>query len=275
MSVASTHAAVIQLACTSNEQRNWAAAERLIRRAAACGAQLIATPENTNFLGPHHEKVQRAESLAGPTITHFSKLASELGITLLLGSFNERSDDPQRCYNTSVLFEPSGTIAATYRKIHLFDVNVSEGVCFVESDTVKPGTSLTVAQTPLGALGLSICYDLRFPEFYQALAQRGAQILSVPSAFTLMTGKDHWEVLLRARAIENQCYVLAPGQCGRHDDDGLRHSYGHSIIIDPWGHVIAKVSDGEGFALAEINLERLRDIRKAMPVADHRRLSSQ
>ncbi len=275
MSLASTHAAVIQLTCTSDEQRNWRSAEQLIRRAATCGATLIATPENSNFLGPHHDKVRRAESLQGPTVQRFSKLAGELGVTLLLGSFNERSDDPQRCYNTSVLFDASGNITASYRKMHLFDVNVSEEVCFIESDTVKPGTSLTVAQTPSGTLGLSICYDLRFPEFYQALTRQGAQILTVPSAFTLMTGKDHWQALLRARAIENQSYVLAPGQFGHHDDDGLRHSYGHSMIIDPWGHVIAKVSDGEGFAMAEINLERLAEIRKAMPVADHRRLAPQ
>ena len=184
-------AAVIQLRCTSDEQANLTQAEALVRRAAAHGAALIATPENTNFLGPHAEKVRRAEPLDGPTSARFADLAKTLGIHLLIGSLNEKSDDPERCYNTSVLYGPDGTILGRYRKIHLFDVDVSPEVRFLESNTVVPGEEVVVVPTPIGTIGLSICYDLRFPRLYQALIAKGAQILTVPSAFTLTTGKDH------------------------------------------------------------------------------------
>ena len=265
-------AAVVQLNCTSNEEANWESARTLIERAAGYGAQLVATPENTNYLGPHEEKVRRAEPLGGPTTTRFADLARRLGIHLLLGSFNEASDEPHRCYNTSVLFSPEGEILATYRKIHLFDVDVPGGVRFAESATCKPGEAVTVVDTPLGRLGLSICYDLRFAELYRRMTDQGAQLLMVPSAFTLMTGKDHWEPLLRARAIENQGYVLAAAQHGEHDDAGLKASYGHALIVDPWGLVVARASDGPGLALAEIDLDRVEKVRRAIPVAGHRRL---
>jgi predicted amidohydrolase len=266
-------AAVIQLRCTSDERTNLAEAETLIRRAASHGASLIATPENTNFLGPHAEKVRRAEPLDGPTSTRLGALARELGIHLLIGSINEKSADPERCYNTSVLYGPDGTILGRYRKIHLFDVDVSPDVCFLESNTVVPGEEVVVVPTPIGTIGLSICYDLRFPRLYQALVDKGAQILTVPSAFTLTTGKDHWEPLLRARAIENQAYVLAPGQHGEHDDQGLRHSWGHSMICDPWGHIVGMVSDGPGIAYAEIDLARVERTRRGMPVRSHRKMT--
>jgi deaminated glutathione amidase len=274
--------AVVQLTSTSNGDENLATAERLIRRAAGFGASLVATPENTDFLGPHDQKVARAQPLDGPLVRRFGALAAELRIHLLLGSFAERTDrsgggplasaEPTRCHNTSVLLGPDGRVLASYRKIHLFDVEVGADVSFRESATVAPGDTPVVAETELGAIGLSVCYDLRFPELYRALVERGAHLLTIPSAFTLTTGKDHWEVLVRARAIETQCYVLAPGQVGRHDDGGLRQSWGHSMIVDPWGHVIARASDGPGIALAEIDLERVRTIRKGMPVAAHRRL---
>ena len=265
-------AAVIQLSCTSDEEANWSAARELIERAAGSGAGLVTTPENTNFLGPHAEKVRRAEGLDGPTCGRFGELAAKLGIHLLLGSFNERSDDPERCYNTSVLFGPDGGQIAVYRKMHLFDVDVSEQVRFSESATVTPGRETVVATTQLGKIGLTICYDLRFPELYRRLVDEGAEILTAPSAFTLTTGKDHWEVLVRARAIENQCFVLAPAQFGRHDDEGLRESFGHAMIVDPWGHVVTMVSDGPGLGLAEIDLDRVRQTRQSMPVTSHRRL---
>jgi predicted amidohydrolase len=265
-------AAVIQLNCTSDEGANWESARSLIERAAGYGAKLVATPENTNYLGPHEEKVRRAETLDGPTCTRFADLARRHGLWLLLGSYNEKSDDPRRCFNTSVLFSPEGRIAATYRKIHLFDVDVPGGVRFAESDTCKPGEDVVVAETPLGRIGLSICYDMRFGELYRRLVDRGAQILMVPSAFTLMTGKDHWEPLLRARAIESQSYVLASAQHGEHDDAGLKASYGHALIVDPWGLAIARASDGPGIALAEIDLERAERIRRAIPVQKNRRL---
>jgi deaminated glutathione amidase len=266
-------AAVVQLTSTSDADANWRSAEGLIRRAAARGAELVATPENTNYLGPHEEKVRRAETLDGPTCRRFGALAAELSINLLLGSFNERVEgDTDRCSNTSVLFAPDGATVAVYRKIHLFDVAVPPDVFFKESATVVPGSEPVVADTPLGRFGLSICYDLRFPELYRELGRRGAELLFVPSAFTLTTGKDHWEPLLRARAIENQCWLLAPAQHGQHDDGGLRQSWGHAMIVDPWGHVVALASDGPGIALAEIDLARLRRVREHLPALTHRRL---
>jgi len=265
-------AAVTQLNCTSDEAANWESARSLIERAAGYGAQLVATPENTNYLGPHEEKVRRAEPLDGPTCTRFAELARRRGIWLLLGSYNEKSDDPRRCFNTSVLFSPEGRIAATYRKMHLFDVDVPGGVKFAESATCIPGDQVVVADTPLGRIGMSICYDMRFGELYRAMVEQGAQILMVPSAFTLATGKDHWETLLRARAIESQCYVMAAAQHGEHDDAGLKASYGHALIADPWGLVTARASDGPGLALAEIDLGRAERIRRAIPVRQHRRL---
>ncbi len=265
-------AAVVQLTSTSDVQRNLAMAEELVRRAARHGAEIVATPENTTFLGPHADKVRLAETLDGPACMLFSRLASELGIHLLLGSFNERATIPDRCHNTSVLFGPSGDRLAVYRKIHLFDVDVSDDLRFRESETIAPGASVVVAGTPLGRIGLSICYDLRFGELYRALRKEGASWLTIPSAFTLTTGKDHWEPLVRARAIENQSIVLAPAQHGQHDDGGLRQSWGHSAIVDAWGHVVAQASDGPGIAVAEIDPSRVEQVRTSMPVDRHRRL---
>jgi predicted amidohydrolase len=265
-------AAVCQLTSTSDAAANLGSAEELIRAAAARGAALVATPENTNYLGPHAEKVRRAEPLDGPTCTRFSKLARELRIHLLLGSFNETSREPGHCFNTSVLFGPDGARLAAYRKIHLFDVDVPGGVSFRESDSVAPGADVVVADIPLARVGLTICYDLRFGELYRELVERGARVITIPSAFTATTGKAHWEVLVRARAIETQCWVLAPGQHGRHDDGGLRESHGQSMIVDPWGQVVAQVPDGPGLAVAEIDLARVESVRRAIPVAAHRRL---
>ena len=265
-------AAVAQLNGSSNVERNFAQLEELVSRAARYGASLVATPENTNFLGPHHDKVRLAEPLDGATGERLASIAARHGLHLLVGSVNEKSDEAQRCYNTSVLYGPDGSRLAAYRKMHLFDVDVADGVRFKESKTTVPGSTPTAVSTALGTLGLSICYDLRFPELYRQLCDDGAQILAVPSAFTLMTGKDHWETLLRTRAIENQAYVLAPAQWGHHDDEGLRHSYGHAMIIDPWGHVVARASDGVGLALAEIDLDRVANIRRGMPMSEHRRL---
>ena len=235
-------AAVVQLNCTSDADANWESARALVERAAGYGAAFVATPENTNFLGPHEEKVRRAEPMDGPTVTRFSGLA------------------------------PDGSIAATYRKIHLFDVDVSDQVRFQESDTVVPGDDTVVAETELGRFGMSICYDLRFGELYRRLAADGAELLTVPSAFTLTTGKDHWYPLLRARAIETQCWLLAPAQHGHHDDRGLRDSYGHAAVVDPWGQVVAAAPEGPGLALAEVDLARVDRVRRSMPVAGHRRL---
>lgn len=267
-----TLAAAVQMTSTSDRARNDAVFERLVRRAASYGATLVVTPENTNYLGPHAEKVTSAEPLTGPTVARYADLARELQITLCIGGFNEASATPGKCFNTSVLLGPDGALLAAYRKLHLFDVDISDEVRFLESTTCQAGDDVVVAATEHGVLGLSICYDLRFPELYRALTDRGAQILLVPSAFTLGTGKDHWEPLLRARAIENQAYVIAPGQFGHHDDGGLRNSWGHSMIIDPWGHIVGMASDGEGLALAEIDLDLVAKTRRGMPLSNHRRL---
>ncbi|HEX2466332.1 MAG TPA: carbon-nitrogen hydrolase family protein [Thermoanaerobaculia bacterium] len=278
--------AAVQLQSTSNEASNLDTAAALIERAAGYGARLAATPENTNFLGPHEQKVRGAQPLDGPVCSRFAELARRHSMYVLLGSFNEENSQARaqaaagaegpaklgRCNNTSVLFGPDGARVAVYRKIHLFDVDVSEEVRFKESATIAPGSEVVTAPTELGTLGLSVCYDLRFAELYAALVKKGAQIITVPSAFTLMTGKDHWYPLLRARAIETQCYVIAPAQSGKHDDRGLRQSYGNSIVIDPWGQVIGSASDGPGLALAEVDLERVAKVRGQIPVAEHRRL---
>ena len=271
-------AACVQLRSTDDVEANLAAAERLIRRAASYGAKLVATPENTSFLGPQFHKIELAEPIDGPIATRLAKLADELSIHLLVGSIAEqRRDaagaiDPGRCFNTSLLFGPSGDRLAVYRKIHLFDVDVPGGVTIRESDSIAAGDEIVVAQTALGRIGMSICYDLRFPELYRALRDRGADILAIPSAFTLATGKDHWHPLMRARAIETQCWVLAPAQWGTHDAEGRRASYGHSLIVDPWGAVVAERGDGEGIAIAEVDLERNAAVRRAIPVCDHRRI---
>ena len=266
-------AACVQLQGSSDVARNLSRTEELVRRAAAAGATLVATPEATTYLGPHDRKVKLAEPVDGPTHRRLGELARELGIHLLIGSGAERAEhETQRCHNTSLLFGPDGHLIESYRKIHLFDVDVAGGVRFQESATCAPGDRVVVADTALGRIGMSVCYDLRFPELYRKLVDQGADLITVPSAFTLMTGKDHWHVLLRARAIETQCWVLAPGQWGAHDDEGLRRSYGHSVIIDPWGTVVAECGDGEGLCFAEIDLARSAAIRRGIPLRQHRRV---
>jgi predicted amidohydrolase len=265
-------AAVCQMRSTGDGAGNLRQAEELVRSAAARGATFVATPENTNYLGPHTEKVRLAETLDGPTCSLFSLLARELSIHLLLGSFNERGPQEGRCFNSSVLFGPEGARLAVYRKIHLFDVDVPNGVSFRESATVSPGTEIVVAETSFAAVGLSICYDLRFGELYRALVARGAALLTIPSAFTAVTGRAHWELLVRARAIESQAFVIAPGQHGEHGDSGLRESHGHSMIVDPWGRILAEADDGVGVALAELDLAEVARVRAAIPMSAHRRL---
>ena len=271
-------AACVQMSSDTHVEANLQRAEGYIRRAAHHGASLIVTPENTALLGPQFHKVELAEPLHGQTASFFSALADELNIHLLIGSIAEQKFDQngkldtQRCYNTSILFGPNGDLIAHYRKIHLFDVDVPGGLTINESDSICPGDDLVVAETDLGRIGLSICYDLRFPEMYRALVDQGAELLAVPSAFTLTTGKDHWHTLLRARAIECQSWVLAPGQWGQHDAKGMRQSYGHSVIIDPWGHVVADKGHGEGICYAEVDLDRVKKVRQSIPLSKHRRI---
>lgn len=262
--------AAIQLTSGADKAQNLDTATRLIRRAAALGATFVGLPENFAWMGPESERTGAAEPLEGPTLSRMAELAREQQITLLAGSILEEGAPEGRCYNTSVLFGPEGERRALYRKIHLFDVEVHDGATYRESAAVAPGTEAVVAETALGTLGLSICYDLRFPELYRQLSARGATLLTVPAAFTLMTGKDHWEVLLRARAIENQAYVIAPAQWGRHSEK--RQTFGHAMVVDPWGLVVARASDGEGVALASLDRELLQRIRRDLPALQHRRL---
>ncbi|MGZ3479452.1 MAG: carbon-nitrogen hydrolase family protein, partial [Myxococcaceae bacterium] len=252
--------AAAQMASGADRARNLDTATRLVRRAAERGAALVGLPENVSWMGPEKDRSSVAERLDGPTLSRFAELARETSVHLLAGSVLEAGAPGDRVYNTSVLFGPDGERLAVYRKIHLFDAEVGDGASYRESDAVAPGEGPVTAQTPFGIVGLSICYDLRFPELYRELSGAGAVLLTVPSAFTLMTGKDHWEVLLRARAIENQAYVLAPAQGGRHTDQ--RVTYGHAMVVDPWGLVTARASDGEGLALAELDPELLARVRR-------------
>jgi len=265
-------AAVVQMCSTDDLARNLEAAEGFVREAAAAGAELVALPENFAFLRREGQPVPCRQGLDGEIIGRARAWARELGVWLLAGTFPEVvPGDAARFHNTSVLIDATGEIEAVYRKIHLFDVDLSEdsGGAYRESAHVAPGDALAVADTPFGALGLSVCYDLRFPELYRAMADRGARWLAVPSAFTPHTGKDHWEVLLRARAIENQAFVLAPAQAGRHGPD--RASYGRSMIVDPWGLVLAQAADRPGVVVADCRTADLERIRVGLPALRHRR----
>jgi predicted amidohydrolase len=263
-------AAVVQTRSTEDVDANLKQAEQLVRAAAADGATFIALPENVPFLRIASKENFPEPVEGGRSVEFFGSLARELGVAILLGSFQQTSGEAQKVYNTSVLLGPDGKVAGKYEKIHLFDIDIPGVVSLRESDYIKPGTEPVVAELFGTRFGMTICYDLRFPELYRKLLDKGAEVLLVPAAFTLQTGKDHWEVLLRARAIENQCYLLAPGQWGPHG--GQRYSYGHSMIIDPWGHVIAKCSDGEGFATAWLDPDKLVSVRRNLPCREHRRL---
>lgn len=263
-------AAAVQMTSTDDRERNLSAAMALIDAAVERGAQLVALPENVDLIGPQGVKVAAAEAIDGLTFARFAEKAREKRIHLLAGSIGETSTVAGKARNTSVLFGPDGERLAVYRKIHLFDVDLADGSRFRESDVVEAGSEVVAVATPFAVLGLSICYDLRFPELYRELARRGAEVLLVPSAFTMMTGKDHWEVLLRARAIENTSWLIAPAQSGAHGHN--RMSYGHAMIIDPWGTVVACCSDGEGFCVAEIDPAVLERTRASIPSLRHRRL---
>ncbi|MDH3786112.1 MAG: carbon-nitrogen hydrolase family protein, partial [Acidobacteriota bacterium] len=227
----------------------------------------IALPENFAYLRKEGLPVPIREGLDGPIVTELRELAAGLNCYLLLGSFPERRKGRRRISNTSILIDPAGAIAATYRKLHLFDIAIRGGVTLKESKTVEPGAEVVVADTPLGKLGMSICYDLRFPELYRRQMQLGAQVLFVPAAFTAYTGPAHWLPLLRARAIENQCWVVAPAQTGSHHAD--RRSHGETVVIDPWGAVVARRVSAPGAVTATIDLTAIDRVRRGLPCADH------
>jgi deaminated glutathione amidase len=269
-----TVVAAVQLSSQSDVAQNLETCARLTGDAAARGARIVVLPENFAFMGEEAARSELAENagdLAAPIQRTLSELARRHSLHLVAGGMPERSPDPKRPFNTELCFAPSGELVASYRKIHLFDVQLADGSSYRESATSAPGTTPVLAELDGFGCGLSICYDLRFPELFRALVERGAELLLVPAAFTLHTGKDHWHVLLRARAIESFCYVAAAAQWGKHPLG--RTTYGHALVADPWGTVIAEAPDGVGFALATVERSRLRDVRASLPCLEHRRLA--
>jgi predicted amidohydrolase len=262
--------AAVQMRSTADLTANLAQAEALGEEAVERGADLVAFPENMAFLR-EGTAFPEPEGLDGALAQRLRRLARRWRRHVLAGSIPEKvqGDTAARIYNTALLLSPKGEIAAVYRKLHLFDVRIPGRAVFEESRLVAPGKDVVVAETPLGKLGLTICYDLRFPELYRRLTRAGAQVLFVPSAFTAHTGAAHWTTLLRARAIENQCWVVAPAQWGRHNPGRL--SYGHTSVIDPWGRVVASRARGTGVVLAEIDLDLLARTRREMPCQEHAR----
>ena len=261
-------AAAVQLNSRNDSAANLDSITRLVASTAGEGARLVVLPEYANYLADD-DKLAHAEPIEGPTVSAYRDLARRHGIVLHCGSFLERSGDPQRAYNTSVLIAPDGEIIATYRKIHLFDVAIGDRVENLESSHILPGNRSVVARTPVGDIGMAICYDVRFPELFRALTDQGAGLIAIPAAFTLYTGKDHWEVLLRARAIENQVFIVAPGQWGSHPN--ARACFGASMIIDPWGTVLARASEGVGYIVAPIDPALTTRVRQQIPCRDNRR----
>jgi len=263
--------ALVQMTSTDKLSENLESARRAVCEAAENGAEFIALPENFAFLRREGNPIPCAQGLDGEIVETVRELASRHRVPILAGTFAEAIEGDQRVYNTSALISEAGQIAAVYRKIHLFDVDLGEsGGVFRESAFTAPGEQVVVAETAVGRVGLSVCYDVRFPELYREMAARGADWITVPSAFAPETGKVHWEVLLRARAIENQAFVLAPAQCGRHSPD--RASHGHSLIVDPWGRILAEAGDEPGIVVADCDPDELKRVRASLPALLHRRL---
>ena len=264
-------AAAIQMTSKPDLSKNLVEAEELIELAVRQGAELVSLPENFAFLGKEVDKVGQAKEIATKTQQFLKKMAQRFQITLLGGGFPVPvSGNPNKAYNTAVLITPDGQEVTHYQKVHLFDVDVPDGNTYQESSTVMAGKKIPTIYNSehLGKLGLSICYDVRFPEFYRYLSRQGADVLFIPAAFTAFTGKDHWQVLLQARAIENTCYVIAPAQTGNHYE--RRYTHGHAMIIDPWGVILADAGNAPGVAVAEINPNRIQQVRQQMPSLQHR-----
>ena len=268
--------AAVQMNSSDDPVSNLETAARLIAAARAEEASAVVLPENFSVM-PDREKDRRsfAEPAGrGPVQDFLSDQAARFGVWIIGGTAPLLADDGNRVKAACLVFDDRGRLAARYHKMHLFDVQVSDTEAYRESDAFEPGDAgtdnIVCVDTPAGRIGLSVCYDLRFPELYRALVDKGAEILSVPSAFTATTGRAHWEPLLRARAVENQCYVVAPAQWGTHASG--RQTHGHSMIIDPWGRVLASRDVGDGVVIADIDLELLADIRRRFPSLTHRRL---
>jgi predicted amidohydrolase len=260
--------AAVQLSSNGDKARNLEVAQRLVRAAAAAGAELVVLPEMFNVVGDHDTLRQGAETLEGPTLIWAHDLSRRLGIWLVAGSIPERLQAPDRHANTSCLLDPEGLVRAVYRKIHLFDCDVP-GAVYHESQTVLPGRETVVAETGAARLGLAICYDLRFPELFRILTQKGARLIALASAFTERTGRDHWDPLVRARAIENQVFLVAANQVGA-SPSGLRW-FGRSVIVDPWGLILAQAPDRETYILADLDWQAQDAVRRQLPCVEHRR----
>lgn len=262
-------AAVVQLHVTEDVERNITTAIDLVHQAAADGADIVVLPEMVDFRGDKEQVPAIKTDIPGPVSSRFADIARDLGIWLLAGSIHENIPGQDRTYNTSLLLNREGAEVARYRKLHLYDVQIPGRVDARESATIAPGSDIVTADIEGHTAGLSICYDIRFPELYRALANEGAEIVFLPAMFMMFTGKDHWEVLLRARAIENQCFMLASGQHGM-DARGVA-TYGRSMIVDPWGTVLATAPDGDGYAIARLDFASLQRIRHELPSLANRR----
>ncbi len=262
-------AAAIQMNSLPDLSKNLAQAEELIDLAVRQGAELIGLPENFSFLGDEDAKLAQSETIAQESEKFIKTMAQRFQVSILGGGFPVPVEEG-KVYNTALLVDQSGQEVARYQKVHLFDVNLPDGNTYQESQTVVAGLRVppVYPSKELGNIGISVCYDVRFPELYRQLSQMGAEVLFIPAAFTAYTGKDHWQVLLQARAIENTCYVIAPAQTGRHNS--IRQSHGHAMIIDPWGVILADAGDDPGMAIAAIEPARLEQVRRQMPSLHHR-----
>jgi len=265
----SLRVSLIQICSNDHLLQNLKTCRELIVQAKQAGAEFVLLPENFSFLGHEDEKLKNAALIQQESESFLTNLSRELGVWILGGGYAAISPDEQKVYNQSMLVNPQGESVAMYQKIHLFDADLPQGK-WHESKRVKSGNNVTVAKLKDWVVGLSICYDVRFPELYRQLTNQGAQILTVPAAFTVPTGQAHWHTLLRARAIENQCYVLAPAQTGEHSK--TRASFGHSLIVDPWGEIVCDAGIAEGFVIADLGYERLQTVRQNMPVLVHKKL---
>jgi predicted amidohydrolase len=265
--------AAVQLSSQDDLDTNLAACQAQIERAGSLGAKLVLLPENFAYFGGEEGRrgiAERIGDTSAPIQAALSRAARAHGITVVAGGMPEASDDPTRTYNTCVVVAPSGEVVASYRKIHLFDVDLPDGTRLRESNSTVPGSAPVVTSVGGFEVGLSVCYDVRFPELYRRLVDAGASILLVPAAFTLLTGKDHWHALLRARAIESQCWVVAAGQWGKHPQG--KTTYGHSMVVDPWGTIVAEASDRVGVVVADVDRALVDRIRATLPSLRHRRL---
>ncbi|XP_042476848.1 deaminated glutathione amidase, chloroplastic/cytosolic [Macadamia integrifolia] len=265
--------AAVQMTSVNDLSANFNTCSRLVKEAAAAGAKMICFPETFSYMSAREgDALKIAETLDGPIMQGYCALARESSIWMSLGGFQEKASDDSHLFNTHVIVDDSGNIRSTYRKIHLFDVDVPGGMVYKESKFTEAGKDIVVAESPIGCLGVTVCYDLRFPELYQQLRfKHEAQVMLVPSAFTKITGEAHWEILLRARAIETQCYVIAAAQTGRHNDK--RESYGDTLIIDPWGKIVGRLPDrlATGIAIADIDFSVIDSVRTRMPISEHRK----